>query len=106
MQDPKTICQTIGFCNATKVESKLTVVPLSSPIGTVHIIAPEPKRKVSSPQCVLCEFVMNKLEQMIGTNATEVLQSHSLLPVLLLAPVSSVSHEATNLLKPHFCLMF
>lgn len=69
--DPKTICQAIGFCNATKMESLLTAVPLGPAVGTVQIIASEPKDRQSSPQCALCEFIMNKLEDMIGENATE-----------------------------------
>ncbi|KAK7113801.1 prosaposin-like [Littorina saxatilis] len=71
--DPKTICQTIGVCNATKTDKKLTAVPLSSPMGTVHILPAQlAKVKVAaSPQCALCEFVMSKLESMLTTNATE-----------------------------------
>lgn len=82
LQDPKTICQAIGFCNATKTESLLTAVPLGPAVGTVQIIAPEPKDRQSSPQCTICEFIMHKLEDMIGENATEVLRSWPCLPVL------------------------
>lgn len=70
--DPVNICQTLGFCNATEVGKKLTVVPLGEALATVHLGIRRPQNQAqSSPQCALCELVIKKLEDMISTNATE-----------------------------------
>ena len=61
----------------------MTAAPPSFPIANVEISAAEHHAdKVTGAQCMACKFVVDRLEKMIGTGATEVLQqSWSLLPV-------------------------
>ncbi|XP_076448379.1 prosaposin-like [Babylonia areolata] len=70
--DPTTICQSLGFCNATKREEKLTMVPLGEAVTAVRVQAPEPNDNIQlGPLCYLCEEVMERVAAMIGNNATE-----------------------------------
>ena len=61
----------------------VTAAPPSFPIANVEISAAEHHvDKVTGAKCTACKFVVDKLEEMIGTGATKVLrQSWSLLPV-------------------------
>lgn len=62
--DPATRCQGIGFCTPPS----LTTFVRQSP---VKVSPPAPKPVSASAQCVMCEFVMKQLEQMLGDNSTE-----------------------------------
>jgi len=57
--DPSTVCNAIGFCSASPVR-------IATPAKNT------PKKKVkASAQCVLCEFVMKEVDQMLESNATQ-----------------------------------
>ncbi|KAL8595064.1 hypothetical protein ACOMHN_002042 [Nucella lapillus] len=70
--DPASICQKLSFCNATEAGKKLTVVPLVKALTTVQLKIQEPQNQPQSlPVCALCEYVIEHLEGLITTNATE-----------------------------------
>ncbi|KAL9985000.1 hypothetical protein ACROYT_G007351 [Oculina patagonica] len=84
LSDPQQVCTSLGLCNskkAVKVDAKLITssVPLKKHLKT--IIAPvlaaakpavlKSKPYKASPECVLCEFVMDKLDSILKENATE-----------------------------------
>lgn len=53
--DPATICKELGLCTSVSKPVK--------PVEKVDVKA--------GPQCILCEFLMSKLESMLADNATE-----------------------------------
>lgn len=85
--DPDQVCTEIGLCTSKeskKVDAKLIMssLPLKKHLKTIlapglaiaakpAIIKSKPYR--ASPQCILCEFVMDKLDSILKDNATEVL---------------------------------
>ena len=77
----------MGLCDSKKnkqVEAKLIFKPLPlkkqlKTILTPVVLAAKPKAAVvkskpykASPECVLCEFIMDKLDSILKENATEV----------------------------------
>lgn len=68
-QDPQSVCQLLKMCTTAQIP-KLSIVSLGSKVTSVQAIAPKPVE--SSPVCALCEFVLEKLEGLITSNATEV----------------------------------
>lgn len=56
--DPETVCKQIGLCPTNGVDNS---IPISKVIPTSK----------DDPQCVLCEYIVRQLKQMIATNATE-----------------------------------
>lgn len=80
--DPKTRCKSLGFClsGSTNTEVQhLPMVDIQPPSNVIHMktVAKDPPTTVATdgvkdhPYCVMCEFVMRELRQMIGKNATE-----------------------------------
>lgn len=68
LQDPESRCRSLGFCATDNVirdpvqEATPSRKPVSTPVTRVE----------ASPQCILCEFVMKEIDDLLGQNATEV----------------------------------
>ena len=77
--DPQQVCTALGLCGSkqsNKVSAELITnsVPLKK-----HLLSLKPKGAIlksqpyrASPQCVLCEFVMSELKNLLNQNSTEV----------------------------------
>jgi len=65
--DPESRCRSIGFCAADNVirDPAREATPSREPVSTPV------KHLDASPQCILCEFIMKELDDLIGQNATE-----------------------------------
>jgi len=66
--DPNTRCRSLGFCPAAAVPTgnSRPMIDLTPAKPVSHHLTVS-----ASPECVLCEFVMNELKSLIGDNATE-----------------------------------
>lgn len=68
LQDPESRCRSLGFCATDNVirdpvrEATPSRKPVSTPVTRV----------AASPQCILCEFVMKEIDDLLSKNATEV----------------------------------
>lgn len=82
--DPKQVCTALGLCTSMKnkkVDAKLIMSSL--PMKTIlapALVAVKPKLAAikskpykASPECILCEWLMEKLETILKQNATKVL---------------------------------
>lgn len=75
-QNPAEDCQALGFCSA-KEYPLIDMQPAEIEITHDDVIAlqqngPKMTHVGTSVQCVLCEFVMTQLDNMLTQNATEV----------------------------------
>jgi len=88
--DPKTLCTDLGLCNATTTITapKLTMASTVKP------------RVKASVQCVLCEFVISKLDSMLADNATEQEIEQAVEKVCNLLP-STISSECDSLVEQY-----
>jgi saposin len=72
--DPNTRCRSLGFCavaEATVGKSEPTVGK-TQPMVDLSPAKPASHLTISaSPECILCEYVVNELKSLIGDNATE-----------------------------------
>lgn len=65
--DPESRCRSLGFCATDNVirdpvrEATPSRKPVSTPVTRVE----------ASPQCILCEFVMKEIDDLLSKNATE-----------------------------------
>ena len=62
LQDPNTICKSLGACVTDQIQPERL---LNKPL-------PKKDVKSSTTECVLCEFVMKQVDEMLGNNATQV----------------------------------
>ena len=83
--DPQQVCTSLGLCDSKeskKVDAKLIMssLPLKKHLTTIlapGLAAAKPAVIKSKPykasfECVLCEFIMDKLDSILKENATEV----------------------------------
>ncbi|KAJ7383615.1 hypothetical protein OS493_026801 [Desmophyllum pertusum] len=106
LSDPKQVCTALGLCTSMKnkkVDAKLIMSSL--PMKTIlapALVAVKPKLAAikskpykASPECILCEWLMEKLATILKQNATEQDIEEALDKVCSLLP-SSVSTECQN----------
>ncbi|XP_041363573.1 prosaposin-like [Gigantopelta aegis] len=101
--DPKTVCSAIGFCNSTKHQSKLHRVSLGSSLTHVNAIprVVQPvQKKVSGPECALCEFVLKEIDEMIGSNRSEAAVEAALDQVCDILP-QTISQECKDFIATY-----
>lgn len=58
--DPSTVCNAIGFCAASPIRA-------ATPVK----FTPAKKNLKTSGQCVLCEFIMKEVDQLLENNSTQ-----------------------------------
>lgn len=70
--DPATRCRSLGFCDAIgsavvpdKIAPEIPLTPLKPAISGTS------EKSDPSPECILCQYVVREIKQMIGTNTTE-----------------------------------
>ena len=68
-QDPDTVCKAISLCSANGVSAKTREAAV---LKKEKVMESKVTAK-ASPQCVLCEFVMKQLDDILGQNATQVI---------------------------------
>jgi saposin len=76
--DPSAICATLGLCSSSDTHAPINTQgdnvirdPVREATPSRKPVSTPAKPVASSPQCVLCEFVMNQLEGLLRKNATE-----------------------------------
>lgn len=88
--DPDTRCKALGFCASNSIEGVLRKAT--------------PPRKPTNPrsgtQCVLCEFVMKQLDDMLKANATEAEIEQALEEVCSLLP-DTIKQECDDFVKEY-----
>lgn len=92
--DPDTFCAAIGLCSGKIVSNKLPSLPM------LMKQAPPPKKLKASTTCVLCEFVMNEVDEMLGDNRTEEAIVAALDKVCSVLP-STIGAECTNFVNTY-----
>lgn len=112
LADPQQLCTMLGLCSSKvkQVEAKLIFKPLQKQMKTLMtplVLAAKHKSAVvkskpfkASPQCILCEFIMDKLDSILKQNATRQEIEDALDKVCSYLP-SSISAECTQFINQY-----
>lgn len=69
--EPTTRCHSLGFCDAVatkpeKIVPAMALTPAKYPVSGANAAEKDP-----STECILCQYAVREIQQMISTNATE-----------------------------------
>jgi len=92
--DPTVICQSIGLCTAVNAFNAIL------PVRIEPQQPPKPAPYKDSAGCIMCEFVVNKLDTMLQDNATEAEIQAALDKVCSFLP-QTISQECQNFIDTY-----
>nr|XP_014343937.1 PREDICTED: prosaposin isoform X3 [Latimeria chalumnae] len=101
-QKPKDLCTQAGFCQSLEAIPLLTLTPAKM-IPATKIEKPAKKllmKVQDSPECVICEFVMKEIEELLEDNRTETSVVHAIQKVCSILP-SSISQQCKDFIEAY-----
>jgi len=107
LANPKQICTELHLCSASKEKIMAALLEKALP-NKLKAFAPKFGKQIlkaskpvkASPQCILCEFIASKLDQMLGNNATQQEIEAALDKVCSLLP-STIRSECDAFIKEY-----